>query len=290
MLSIGMFGTILFIPLFLQGVIGSSATASGTALTPMMISMIFSSMASGQFISRTGRYRLAALGGLGLMCCGMFLLSTMGIETDYLTLVRNMIVMGIGLGACMPIFTLVVQNAVPFGQLGTGTAVTQFARSIGGTLGAAVFGSLLANRYGPAFHAALSPRVLAAVPAERLAQLENPQTLLDPRAAGALQQSFAQLGPQGPDLLGQVMEAIRVGLASALHEMFLLGAGIVLVAWVSIIFLREIPLRRTNQAAPRSGGEADGQPLSLGEVASDGPPPRPRDEPVLVERHPNGRG
>ena len=283
LMAVGMFGTILFIPLFIQGVIGTSATTSGTVLTPMMIGMILSSTGSGQFISRTGRYRLAALFGLGVTAIGMLALSMMGADATYGEAVRDMVLTGIGLGATMPIFTLVVQNAVPYGQLGTATSLTQFARSIGGTLGAAIFGSLLANRYSPAFHAALSPQLTAGLPPELLAQFDNPQALLDPHGAEALRQTFAQLGPQGPTLLGQVLQAIRLGLAASIHEMFLLGTAIVALAWLSVLFLREIPLRRSHVGAQQQIDEA-GQEWAGSEAATDAPPLRPEDEPVLVER------
>ena len=287
--AVAMFGTILFIPLFIQGVIGTNATTSGTVLMPMMMAMIATSTATGQFISRTGRYRLPAMVGLGFMTIGMLLLAGMGPETGYLVVVRNMVVLGLGLGATMPIFTLVVQNAVPHGQLGIATAVTQFARSIGGTLGAAIFGSMLANRYSPAFHAALDPRVLASVPPERLLRFENPQALLNPEGAEALRQSLADLGPQGPSLAEQVLAAIRLGLATSIHEMFLLGAGIALVAWIAVLFLREIPLRRSHASAHHPGDEAARQ-LAVSEAATDLPPLPPEDEPALVPGpRPRGR-
>ena len=244
----GMFGTILFIPLFIQAVLGASATTSGTILMPMTGGMIVGSTLAGQFVSKTGRYRLASLIGLGLVVIGMFLLSQLDAQSSYLEAVRDTVIMGFGLGTTMPIFTLVVQNAVPYALLGTATAVTQLSRSVGGTLGAAVFGSLLINRYGPAFEANLDPAVKNAVPAGLLAQLDNPQALLNPLASASLGNSFAQLGPNGPALLDQVLEAIRQALAVALHDMFLLGTVIVLIAFVLCFFLRELPLRRSHEA------------------------------------------
>src|SRR5438105_1765886 len=137
LMAIGMFGTILFIPLFIQGVIGTSATQSGTVMMPMMMVMVTSSILGGQNISRTGRYKLIGLFGMTVMALGLFLLSGMGPNTDYLTVVRNMIIIGIGLGPTMPVFTLAAQNAVKMSQLGVVTSMTQFSRSIGSTLGVA---------------------------------------------------------------------------------------------------------------------------------------------------------
>src|SRR5438309_1863483 len=185
-MAMGMFGTILFIPLFIQGVIGTNATQSGTVLMPMMITMVTSSITSGQIISRTGRYKPLAMFGMLMMTTGLYLLSGMGPDTDYLTVVRNMVIIGLGMGPTMPVFTLAAQNAVKMSQLGVVTSLTQFARSIGSTLGVAIFGSLLTNRFAPSFQAALPPDIKAVLGPDRLAQFQNPQALLNPQAAQAM--------------------------------------------------------------------------------------------------------
>src|SRR6266571_536923 len=149
LMAIGMFGTILFIPLFIQGVIGTTATQSGTMMMPMMIVMISSSIIGGQIISRTGRYKFIGLYGMSTMTLGLFLLSGMGPDTDYVIVVRNMMIVGLGMGPTMPVFTLAAQNAVQMSQLGVVTSLTQFARSIGSTLGVAIFGTILTNRFAP---------------------------------------------------------------------------------------------------------------------------------------------
>jgi EmrB/QacA subfamily drug resistance transporter len=263
LMSIGMFGTILFVPLFFQGVLGTTATASGTALTPMMFAMIAGSMIAGQIMTRFGHYRLLALVGMGIMTVGMFLISTMGPTTGYASAVAYAAFMGLGLGMNFPIYTIVVQNAVPYAQLGTATALTQFARSIGGTLGAAIFGALLVNRYTAAFQAVLSPQLASALPADRLTQLANPQLLLNPLGAEALQASFVQLGPRGPELYAQALAVVRTSLSSALHDTFLLGTVISALAFFVVVFLKEVPLRRSH--APASTREAtDGRVTSEG--------------------------
>jgi EmrB/QacA subfamily drug resistance transporter len=278
LMTSAMFGSILFIPLFVQGVIGTSATVSGTVLTPMMIAMTVSSIASGQFITRTGRYRAVALGGLGIMTLGMLLLTTMGPDTTNLAAVRNMVVIGVGLGACMPIFTLVVQNVVPYSQLGAATALTQFARAIGGTLGVAGFGSLLANRYPRAFYEALPPALQAAISPASLASLENPQALFRPEGAEQLRQQLAQLGLLDPALAGQVFEALRLGLAAALHDVFALATVVVFAAWLSVLFLREIPLRSSYTAVPQPAPGEQAAPLAP--AGMEQPAARPQHDPV----------
>src|SRR5439155_11682267 len=106
---------------------------------------------------------MIGLFGMCVMSLGLYLLSGMGPDTDYLTVVRNMVIVGVGLGPTMPVFTLAAQNAVSMSQLGVVTSLTQFARSIGSTLGAAISGTALTNRFAPAVVAALPPDVRAAL-------------------------------------------------------------------------------------------------------------------------------
>ncbi len=249
-MSIGMFGAILYVPLFIQGVIGTSATHSGSVMTPMMVTMILGSLTGGQIISRTGRYQIVGLFGLTVTAIGMLLLGGMGPDTDSGTVVRNMLVLGMGLGPTMPVFTLAAQNAVRFEQLGVVTSLTQFARSIGGTLGAALFGALLTNRFAPAFAANVPADVQAAVPAPLLDQFHNPQLLLNPQAAGVIEGQFAALGPRSQQLYEGVFGAVRIALATSLHEVFLFGAVVVAVGAVATLFLEEIPLRKSFNPNP----------------------------------------
>jgi EmrB/QacA subfamily drug resistance transporter len=245
LVTMGMFGTILFVPLFIQGVIGISATASGSVTMPMMLMIILGSLAGGQTISRTGRYKAVALFGLSTAAFGMFLLSRMGPDTSYWTVVRNMMIVGLGLGPTMPVFTIAAQNAVSFSQLGVATSMTQFARSIGGTLGAALFGSLLVNRFGTALQEALPPTVAAVIPPEQLGRVHNPQVLLNPQLSASLQQGLSAAGPQAAQAYDALIVAIRTALATGLHETFLTGSLIVAPGVVAVLFLREIPLRKS---------------------------------------------
>jgi EmrB/QacA subfamily drug resistance transporter len=280
LMAISMFGSILFIPLYIQGVIGTNATQSGTVLMPMMIVNIASSIVGGQIISRTGRYKAVGLFGLTMMTLGMFLLSRMGPDTDYLTVVRNMVVLGLGMGPAMPVFTLAAQNAVKMSQLGVVTSLTQFARSIGSTLGVAVFGSLLTNRFAPAFQTGLPTEVRSVVPPNLLAQFQNPQALLNPQAADAMRQQLAGLGPQAEQIYAALFGAIRIGLVSALHDVFLLGSVLSALGVVTVLFLKELPLRKSYApVAPATEGAAN----TAAQVGHDAlpslPPLRPDDQP-----------
>jgi EmrB/QacA subfamily drug resistance transporter len=157
--GVGMFGAIMFVPLFVQGVMGASATASGIVLTPLMLSMMFTSVGSGQVITRTGRYRWALIAGPVVMGLGFLLLATMTAQSGRGHATVAMIVTGLGLGLLIQNLSLVVQNGVPSRHLGAATSAAQFFRSIGGTIGVSVMGAILAARM-PASGAA-SPDQLA---------------------------------------------------------------------------------------------------------------------------------
>jgi EmrB/QacA subfamily drug resistance transporter len=285
LMAMSMFGTILFIPLFIQGVIGTNATQSGTVLMPMMFVMITSSIVSGQVISRTGRYKLVGLFGMTVMAGGMLLLSGMGPDTDYLTVLRNMIIVGVGIGPTMPVFTLAAQNAVNMSQLGVVTSLTQFARSIGSTVGVAIFGSLLINRFGPAFQSALPETVSAAIPPDRLAQFQNPQALLNPDAAATIRQQMMALGPQGAQIYDALIGAIKIGLVSAIHDIVMVAAVFAALGGVAVLFLEEVPLRKTYAPAL--------EPVAPSETAAQAgsaefpslPALKPEDDPE-AHRHP----
>jgi EmrB/QacA subfamily drug resistance transporter len=255
LLAAGMFGAILYLPLFVQGVLGNTATNSGVVLTPMMLGFIVSSTIGGQILSRTGRYKVLALVGFVVATAGMFLLSRMDVTTTDGVVVRDMVITGLGIGVLMSLFTIVVQNAFPFHQLGQVTASVQFFRSMGSTIGIAVLGTVLTNQYQGALQANLPAALKQAVPPGRLAALQNPQVLLAPGVEAIIRQAFAAFGPQGLTLFDQLLHAIRISLAGAVTDIFVVTTGVMLLALIATLFLREVPLRRSNApGAPADGG------------------------------------
>jgi EmrB/QacA subfamily drug resistance transporter len=242
----GMFGGIVFIPLFFQGVLGQSATASGSFLTPMMLGMVAGSIISGQILSRAGgHYKLMGVAGLAIMAVGMLLLSWMSAETSNARAVANIVVIGFGLGITMPLYIIAVQNAVPYSVLGIATSSTAFFRSIGGAFGLAIFGSVMNNRFTSEFLGGLSSQTKEVIPPQVLDSLtHNPQALLSTGAEAQLKSVFENLGPQGAALFGQVFETLKVALNSAITQVFLIGFIVIVIAWVANFFLKEIPLRK----------------------------------------------
>jgi EmrB/QacA subfamily drug resistance transporter len=251
----GMFGVIIYIPLFMQGVLGASATASGAIQTPMMLSLVAASTIGGQIISRTGRYKWASISGLGLMSVGMWLQTLMGVSTTNAEAVRNMIVLGLGTGLAMPTFTLAVQNCVSPREIGAVTAALQFFRSIGSTIGVAIMGTLLTTVLNRELDRDLAPDLAAALPPDTLANI-SPQALASPEAARELQAQLASL-PGGDQLFSQLIGAMRLAMATAIHEVFQLSAAIAVGGFLAAIFLPEAPLRRRQPApdAVESGKE-----------------------------------
>jgi EmrB/QacA subfamily drug resistance transporter len=246
----GLLGSLYFLPLFVQGVIGQSATNAGVTLTPIMFGVMLSSVVGGIIMSRTGHYKALALVGLAIATGGMFLLSRLGVHSTEAELARDMFVLGLGIGISMTLFTIIVQNAFPPGRIGQVTGALTFFREIGGTIGLAVLGSVMTNRFQQEFLLHLSPTLRQHIPPAQLSQLDNPQLLLSPDAVARVRQGFAAFGPPGVELFRQVMIAIQASLAEAIAQGFLTGMVLIALGLCAALFLREIPLRKRNGGEP----------------------------------------
>ncbi len=262
-LGAGMFGAIMFMPLFIQAVIGTSAAASGLIMMPLTLSMVAASALFGQLITKTGKYKGFAVVGLALMTAGMLSLSFMDVNTTNMTAVINMIVVGFGLGISFPIFTLTVQNAVEHKLLGTATAATQLFRQIGGTVGVSILGTVMSTRMTSKMEDLAQESGLAqqgaglatANPemAAKMGELQNPQALMD---ADKLAEIQASLPPEMHGIFQQMLEMLREALSYSLTGVFLTGAVIIGTAVVLTLFLKEIPLRMSNRGnSPEQGKE-----------------------------------
>lgn len=241
-----MFGSLLYLPLFLQGVMGISATYSGTLIMPMTLSLVVASILGGQTITRTGRYKTLAFFGLAVTTVGMYLLSTLTATTDMGVTIAYIIIVGLGLGIGMPVFNLSVQNAVDHGHLGVATASGQLFRQLGGTIGVAVLGTVMANSMHTTLAEKLatlmSPEVLNTLPKALVAHVKDPQLLLNPDQLSKISQ---HLSPEVQTHVTAIIKAMRESLNAGLSDVFM-GAGIaMLFAVVVAFFLREIPLRET---------------------------------------------
>ncbi len=220
--GVAMFGSITYLPLYLQIVKGISPLSAGLHLTPMMAGVLITSIASGQIISRTGRYRFFPIAGTAIMTLGLWLLSTLAVETEIWKASAYALVLGLGLGMVMQVLVLAAQNAVDYLELGVATSGTTLFRSIGGSLGVSVFGA-----------------IFAAVLATKLATfgaMVTPGGLEDPAAIAAMPEQSRALYQQA--------------FTSALQPVFITAALVAAVAFCLTWLLKEIPLRSTARAEP----------------------------------------
>ncbi|WP_346008005.1 MDR family MFS transporter [Janibacter terrae] len=226
-----MFGAIIYIPVFAQGVIGVNATNSGLILMPLMLGFIVCGIVTGMLITRTGRYLPFMLTGIVVMAAGVLMLTRLDHTATSLELTGSMVVLGIGLGMAMQQFTLVVQNSVSRADMGVATSSTQFFRNVGSTVGIAVFGTVMSS--------GLQERIASHLP-DGL-----------PAGAGAHMDAGAVLDPSAlATLPPAVAEAVRWGLAEKLNDAFMLGLPILAVVFLATLFIPNTPLRETNEDHP----------------------------------------
>jgi EmrB/QacA subfamily drug resistance transporter len=236
LMGIGMFGVVIYLPLFMQGVLGVSATRSGSLLTPMMLAAVTGNIFSGQMTSRLGRYKALAIAGAIMIASGIIVFANMTEETHNSFVVFGMVLCGLGLGFVQPVYTVAVQNAAPRQHMGTATASSQFFRSIGSTVGVAVFGSVLLTRYNHDFAAG----VPAGTPGIALKPFSNPMML--PLIRPQLEAAFGRYAG-GLQLLHRLFENVRTALMHGIHLIFVVGAVIMSAGVLINLMLREIPLR-----------------------------------------------
>lgn len=231
-----LFGSLVFLPVFLQTVVGLSATNSGMLLLPLMGALVIMATVSGRVISATGRYRAWPIAGTALAAIGVFLLSRLGVDSGQLAASVAMGVLGMGIGMVMPVIVLAVQNAVDQRDLGTATSAVNFFRSIGGTFGTAAAGAI----FTASLRSGLE-RLAATGPALDAATLAN-----SPQAIRRLPPSVA--------------EGVIDALASGVHAVFLAALPVAVLGFLLAWLLRELPLRETTHVggAPASLSEEDG--------------------------------
>ena len=217
-----MFGGIIFLPLYLQAVMGLSPTRSGLAMLPMVVGMFSSSITSGQLITRTGRYKMWPILGATVIMIGLFLLSTIGVDTPYWRVGLFAFCFGCGLGMTMQPITTAVQNSVDMRDMGTATSSTTFFRSLGSSIGAAVFGAVLTGR-------------LAVHLAERLGSVP---------AAANVDLSGEANNVQALQQLAEPIKSMVLGaFAGAIDDVFRIGVPLVALALIVAFFIPEVPLR-----------------------------------------------
>jgi EmrB/QacA subfamily drug resistance transporter len=217
-----LFGAVTYLPLFLQVVKGASPTGSGLQLVPLMGGLLITSIASGQAITRTGRYKPFPIAGTAVMTLGLYLLSTMDPASSQATIFLFMFVLGLGLGMVMQVLVLAVQNAVEYSDLGVATSGATLFRSIGGSLGTAVLGAIFSNR--------LSGQLQRVLPAGSVSSSKAASTV-----------SPKQIASLPPALRSGYLHAFT----NSLSTVFVVASAIAVAAFVFSWFIRQLPLRDT---------------------------------------------
>lgn len=229
-----MLGAMTFLPTFMQFVDGVSATVSGLRTLPMVAGMLITSIGSGSIVGRTGRYKVFPVAGTAIMFVGFLLLSTMDAQTSLGMQSLYLFILGSGIGLCMQVLVLVVQNTAGFSDLGVATSGVTFFRTIGSSFGAAIFGSLFANFLSGRIAGALATSGAPPIAAE------SPQALRELPA----------------EMAAPIIEAY----ADSLGLVFLCAAPVALVGFVVSLFLKEIPLREMESVSASDLGEGFGMP------------------------------
>ena len=228
--GLGMFGAIVFLPMFLQVVIGVSATNSGLLLVPMMAGVLVGSIGSGRRISHHGHYKRYPVAGTAIMAVGLFLLSTMGPSTTLPLASVFMATFGFGLGLVMQVLIIAVQNAVDLSDLGVATSSATFFRSLGGSFGTALFGAIFANR--------LAANLIASLPPG-----SGPP--------GDLTRSPSLIAPLPPELHPPEVNAF----SNALTLVFAVGVPFAIASLALVLVMPELPLRETAHVGAKVASE-----------------------------------
>jgi EmrB/QacA subfamily drug resistance transporter len=254
--SMGMFGSILFLPLYAQGVLGISATNSGLLLAPLMLGLIFSSVVSGQLVARFGKYKWIAFVGMAITIGGSLLLQRLDVNSTNMDLIIAMIVLGLGLGFSMSLYSVIVQNAVP-DKIGEASSGLTFFRSIGATVAVAAMGSILTSAYVPGFYNAIPALLKKTLKPSAISAFNDPNVLLSPNIEKAIYAGFAKAGPQGIAIYNQLLQAVKVGLTSGIHNVYVLSTILMCIGFLAIFLLKEIPLSGGKQSAAREQAPED---------------------------------
>lgn len=247
-MSVGMFGATMFVPLFMQSIIGVSPSESGAIMTPMMIAMVLTSITGGRIVRKADCLNILIIIGMAIIVIGFWLLSTLGIHTSKWIAMRYMMILGLGIGLVLPLINIALQETFPKSQLGVVTSSSQFFRQIGGTFGITVLGAIMNHQSTHFLNQQLLPRLtgIATPHGNNLVQKiefmikTHPQNLysmlLNPEALQKIPLKFQQA----------IIPVIKNTFIDSLHSVFLFGLILVSVGLVLTPFLDKIKIIKRN--------------------------------------------
>ncbi len=273
LIGLGMFGALSTLPLYLQLVKGATPTESGLLLIPMMVGIMGGSILSGQLTSKTGRYKIFPVIGTAILAVTFFLMLTVTVDTSYLVLDVYFLAIGLGLGLCMQTLLIAVQNTVPARDMGVATSSATFFRQLGGTLGVAVFLSLLFNSLPDKVQGALqsaagtatfNQAVTAAAQdpnspshdvAQSLVAASQGNTAAASGIGDALSTDSSFLNTLDPN----IARPFQVGYVDSTHLVYIIGGIIMALAFILVIAMKELPLRTMSALNERLQEQANSE-------------------------------
>jgi EmrB/QacA subfamily drug resistance transporter len=264
--GMALLGLVVYLPLFLQGVLKESATTSGALITPMTVSLTVGAAFCGIMIGRLGRYQVLTIIGALILCLGTFLLTRMDSSTSAGAATLFMVITGLGLGMFFPVLTLAVQNAIPRSRLGVGTGAVRYMQATGQVLGVAIVGTVVNNSLAVEFPKRIPAQAKEFLPAQALQAAQNPQVLISPDfqhslISTSIREALQHHAPPSvaqtiPALYQQVFEALREALSVSIVQGFLVVFGICAAALLLTFLLKDVPLKREMEEAGAAAGES----------------------------------
>jgi EmrB/QacA subfamily drug resistance transporter len=249
----GMFGAMMSLPLYLQIVKGATPTQAGLQMLPLTLGIMIASLTSGRLIAKTGRYKMFAVAGIGLMAAALFALSTISVDTSLSFVMVIAFVIGLGLGASMQTLVLAATNDVRPQDIGVATSAATFFRQIGGTAGTAVFLSILFGTVGDRIANAI--RSAMTTPAYVSALAQHPE-FAKQMQSGLDVNDTSFLSSLDPTLARPILQ----GFAESMSTVFLVGGIVLTVGFALVWFLKEKPLSDKSAMEQRAEAEADAAP------------------------------
>ncbi|HEX7055983.1 MAG TPA: MDR family MFS transporter [Bacilli bacterium] len=249
LLGFGMFGAIMFVPMFMQGILGVSSTKAGSTMTPMMIALIIASIIGGQLLLRF-RYRTVLTVGMIIICAGFYMMSTMGLATTMLTAYSYMIILGLGMGLVMPTLMIAVQNEFPKNQLGEVTSASTFFRAIGGTFGMTVLNAVMNHSLGvKVAEGAKTPQIQNDPLLKQLA--DNLQDKIDDLFSILIQPDLLPIQGQPKEV---ILHFIKVAWADSFVLVFQVGLGFLVLGVLVALMVGGGKIKRDRKA--KTGGSS----------------------------------
>lgn len=259
--SCGMFAAVIFVPRYFQGVEGISATASGYSMWPLLLGLMGASIGAGMLLSHIGHYKKMLIVAMAVEVVGMWLMTNLTLGTSYWPLHSWLLVVGLGIGPTMSVFTVVIQNAVSWQRMGVATSTMTFIRQIGGTVGLAIAGTMFsqsfANRVPTEMVKAGVPQNIASAATKAVTAGGNQAT-----GVGDLGAQIHQAQPRIPmPIVNDMVTGIHSAFTLSVADVFWFGLGCAVVAFLAVLLVKDIPLRgRKIAAAPGGEGAEAGAP------------------------------